>query len=72
MVAPSLYPKPSIKSNHIIVSCNKCDICKNILITDSKFRCRVTGKTYFIKANLSCDSCDVIYLIMLSNVMLEL
>ena len=45
MVAP-LYPKPSIKSNRTIVSCNKCDICKNFLITDSKFRCTVTGKTY--------------------------
>ena len=41
MVAPSLYPKPSIKSNHNIASCNKCDICKNFLITDSKFRCLI-------------------------------
>ena len=63
MVAPSLYPKPSIKSNRTIVSCNKSDICKNFLITDSKFRCTVTGKTYFIKGNLPCDSCNVIYLI---------
>ena len=46
MVAFSLYSKPSIESNHSIVSCNKCDICKNFLITDSKFRCTVTGKTY--------------------------
>ena len=37
MVAPSLYYKP-------IVSCNKCVIFKNFLITDSKFRCTVTGK----------------------------
>ena len=43
MVAP-LYSKPSIKSNHIIVSCNKRDICKNVFITYSKFRCTVTGK----------------------------
>ena len=63
MVAPSLYPKPSIKSNRTIVSCNKSDICKNFLITDSKFRCTVTGKTYFIKGNLPCDSCNIIYLI---------
>ena len=48
MVAPSLHPKPSIKSNRTIVSCNKCDICKNFLITDSKFRCTVTSKTYFL------------------------
>ena len=68
MVASSLYPKPSIRSNRtIIVSCNKCDICKNFLITDSKFRSTVTGKTYFIKDNLSCDSCNVIYLITYST-----
>ena len=39
------------------------DICKNFLITDIKFRCTVTGKTFFIKCNLSCDTCNVIYLI---------
>ena len=48
MVAPSLYPKPGIKSNHAIVGCNKYVICKKLLITDSKFRSTVTGKTYFI------------------------
>ena len=37
IVAPSLYPKPSIKSNHTIVSCNKCNTCKKFLITDSMF-----------------------------------
>ena len=42
MVAPSLYLKPSTKSGRTLVSCNKCDICKNFLITDSNFRC--TGK----------------------------
>ena len=67
MVAPSLYPKPSIKSNGTIVSCNKYNTCKNFLTTDSKFRCTVTGKIYFIKANLSCDSCNIIYLITCSN-----
>ena len=39
LVASSLYPKPSIKSNSTIVSWNKSDTCKNLLITDSKFRC---------------------------------
>ena len=67
MVAPSLYHKPSIKSNCTIVSFNKWDICKNFLITDSKFRCIVTGKTYFIKGNLSCVGCNVIYLIKCSS-----
>ena len=37
------------------------------MVTDSKFRCTVTDKTYFIKGNLSCDSCNVIYLITCSN-----
>ena len=67
MVAPSLYPKPCIKSNHTIVSCNKCAICKNFLITYNKFRWAITGKRYFIKGNLSYDSCNVIYLIACSN-----
>ena len=67
MVAPSLYPKPSIKSNCNFVSCNKCDISKNFLIADSKFRCTVPSKTYFIKGNLSCDSCNVIYFLTCSN-----
>ena len=53
MVAPSSCSKPSIKSNGTIVSCNKCDICKNFLITDNKFRCTVTGK-----GKLLCDSCN--------------
>ena len=67
MISPSLYRKPSIKNNRIIVSYNKYDTCKNLLITDCKFRCTGTGKTYFIKDNLSCDSCNVIYLITCSN-----
>ena len=66
-VAPSLYPKTSIKSNRTIVSCNKCHISKNFLITDSKFRSTVTSKTYFIKDNFSCGSCNVIYLITCSS-----
>ena len=67
MVAPSLYLKPNIKSNRTIVGCNKCNFCQNFLVTDSRFRCTVTGKTYFIKGNLSCNSCNVIYLITCSN-----
>ena len=67
MVTPSLYPKPSTKSNRTIVSCNKCVICKNYLITDGKFRYTVTGKTYSIKGSLPCHSCNVIYFITCSN-----
>ena len=37
------------------------------MIIDSKFRCTVTSKTYFIEVNLSFDSCNVIYLMTCSN-----
>ena len=37
------------------------------MVTDNKFRCTVTGKAYFIKGNLSCDSCNVVYLITCSD-----
>ena len=67
MVAPSLYPKPSIKNNSTIDNCNKCDVCKNFLIADSKFRCIITGKTDFTKANFSSDGCNVICLITCSK-----
>ena len=67
MVASSLYPKPNVKSNSTIVRCNKCDICKNFLTTDSRFKCTVAGKTYFIKSKLSCDGCNVTYLKTCSN-----
>ena len=40
---------------------------RTFLITDSKFKCTVTGKTYFIKGNFPCDSCNVIYLLTCSN-----
>ena len=32
-----------------------------------KFGCTVTGKTYFIKGNLWCDSCNFVYLIRCFN-----
>ena len=40
---------------------------RTFLITDSKFKSTVTGKPYFIKDNLPCVSCNVIYLITCSN-----
>ena len=56
-----------IRSSQTIVSCNKCDICKNFLITDGKFRRTATGKTCFNKGNWSCDSCNSFYFITCSN-----
>ena len=36
-------------------------------MTDSQFRCTVTGNANFVKGNLPCDSCNVIYLITCPN-----
>ena len=32
MAAPSLYPNPIIKSNGTVLSCNKCDFRKKVLL----------------------------------------
>ena len=51
----------------LLLAVTNVTFVRTFLITDSKFKCTVTGKTYFIKGNLPCDSCNVIYLITCSN-----
>ena len=63
MLAPSSYPKSVNSQVNIITPCNSCDICKHYLVAERKFTSKVTGKTYFIKGDLSCNSKNVIYLI---------
>ena len=41
----------------------KCDICDNFLVCRNEFTCKVTGKTYKVRGNLSCNSANVVYLI---------
>ena len=41
---------------------SRCDLCKNFLIQDSKFKSFSTGRTYRINQNLSCSSKNVVYL----------
>ena len=41
---------------------SRCDLCKNFLIQDSKFKSFSTGRTYKICQNLSCSSRNVVYL----------
>ena len=41
----------------------KCDICNNFLVCRNEFTCKVTGKTYKTRGNLSCNSANVVYLI---------
>ena len=62
ILSASLFPaKPKKKS------CKKSDICKNYLLTDNKFKCKVTGRFYNVRGNLSCNSSNVIYLISCKN-----
>ena len=63
LLSPSLYPSKSITKSSSISSCNTCDICKNYMIFESTFTCTVTGRTYFVRGELNCNSCQVIYLI---------
>ena len=41
---------------------SRCDLCKNFLIQDSKFKRFSTGRTYKINQDLSCSSKNVDYL----------
>ena len=50
-----------------ITSCKKCDICKNYLTTDNKCNCKVTGRLYNVRGNLSCNISNGIYLISCKN-----
>ena len=63
ILSPSLFPVKPENSESCITSCKKCDICKNDLLTDNKFKCKVTGRFYKVRGNLSCNSSNVIYLI---------
>ena len=64
MLAPSSYPKSVNSQVNNITPCNSCDICgrEDILVAEKKSTSKVTGKTYFIKGDLSCNSKKVIYL----------
>ena len=39
ILSPSLFPSKAKKIENSITSCNKCDICKNFLVSDTKFKC---------------------------------
>ena len=67
LIAPSIYPKEINTRTRSITSCNNCDICKNYMIFDNAFICTVTGKSYFIRGQLNCESINVVYLITYSK-----
>ena len=67
LIAPSIYPKKTNTRTSSITNCNNCDICKNCMIFDNTFTCTATGKSYFIRGQLNCESINVIYLITCSK-----
>ena len=62
ILAPSKYPNPKNSRQNSITSCNKCDTCKNYMAFDRTFKCTVTGKVYYIKEEMNCESTNIIYL----------
>ena len=67
LIALSVYPKKINTGTSSITSCNNSDICKKYMIFDNTFICTVTGKSYFIRGQLNCESIDVIYFITCSK-----
>ena len=63
ILAQSKYANPRNSRQNSITSCNKCDICKNYMVFKRTFRCTFTGKVYYIKAQMNCESSNIIYLI---------
>ena len=67
LTSPSLYHNRSSTKSNSCISCISCDICKNYLVFKNMFTSTVTGKKYFVKGELHCNSCNVIYLVECSN-----
>ena len=67
LISPSsffLQRQLTTKSQSMVSKCGKkCDICDNFLVCRNEFTCKVTGKTYKVRGNLSCTSANVVYLI---------
>ena len=66
-LSPSLFPAKPKESKSCVKSRKTCDISKNYLITDNKFKCKVTGRFYNVRGNLSSYSSYIIYLISYKN-----
>ena len=61
ILASSKYLNPKNRQNSI-TGCSKCDICRNYMVFDRTFKCTVTGKVYYIKGEMNCESTNIIYL----------
>ena len=67
LLPPLLFCHRKSTKSKSIISCNCCDICNNYMVFENMFICTVTGKKYFVKGELHCNSCNVIFLVDCSN-----
>ena len=67
ILSASLFPPTLNKNESPISNRNKCNICKNYLISDNKFKCKVTGRVYSVKSSLPCNNPNVVYIISCNN-----
>ena len=67
LLAPSLYRNNKVNRANLIITCKKCDICKNYLISSNYFTCSVTDRRYYTTGVLLCNCNNFIYLITCQN-----
>ena len=64
ILSPSSFPSTKNLTVGSISNCKKrCDICTNFMVFDNTFKCTATDKYYKVKRTLSCNSVNVVYLI---------
>ena len=68
ILSPSLYTKNrNEKKSYVTKNCGKCDICRNYLISDNSFTCKINNKKYYINNDLDHNCMNVIYSISCTN-----
>ena len=67
LLSPWLFPNRKSTKINSIISCINCYICNNYMVFENMFTRTVTDKKYFVKGELHCNSCNVIYLVEYSN-----
>ena len=67
-ISLSLYTiNKNEKKSYVIKNFWKCDICKNYLVSDNTFICKVTNKKCYIYNDFNCNYINAIYLISYTN-----
>ena len=66
-LSPTLFPPKFNKTESLVSNCNKCNICKNYLISDNKFKCKVNVRVHSNRGSLSCNRPNVVFFIPCKN-----